>query len=306
MSITLGPSSSESSVFAIVRRLCKVLPTAADAYTGDSIITSYANEELQLLASECRSIKTSNVGIEITTVAGQRTYDLPNNFLELVDVYLGPSGAQIRMQQASTEYLYQTFGPGFMNRQGQPFYYYIEYNQNTNKYQLGFAMVPSVTGQLITCWYVLRPLVLYASNITISALTQSAGTATATCTNQFSQGQYVTVSGAVQSGYNITAQILTASSTQFTYAVNSGTVSPATGSPVVSAPNIPQMDERLDWALCYGIAAKIMLQKRDPAFSQIYSAERDKLVAKYNDSGRKSREPLQMLNQARANPTYEI
>ena len=236
MSITLGPASNENSIYSLVRRKCKVDPTNPDSYTSDSIITAYANEELQTIASDCRSVKISNVGTEPLTVQGQRMYPLPDNCLELVDVYLGPANAQIRMQQASTEFLYQNFGPGYMNRQGQPFYYYIDYNATTNQYQIAFAMVPSVTGQLITMFYVLKPNTLVVGE-------------------------------------------------------DSG---------------VTQMDERLDWALVYGVAAKIMHDKRDPAFEQIYDGKRSEFVQKYLDSGRKSREPLNMLSQYRGYQSYEI
>lgn len=304
--ITFGPATSEASVLAMVRRKCKVLPTSPDAYTSDNIICAYANEEMQLLASECRSIKVSNTGSEPLTVQGQRTYDLPNDCLELVDVYLGPANAQIRMQQASTEYLYSNFGPGFMNRQGQPFYYYIDWDNQTNRFSVAFAMVPSVSNQLITMFYIQRPNPFVTASITISSLTQLTGTATAVCTNNFYQGQYVTISGANQSGYNIYAKVLNPTATQFQYAVNSGTVSPGTGTPVVQPTTTPQMDERLDNALIYAIAARIMHDKRDTAFSAVYDGKRAEYIAKYNDSGRKSREPLPALNNNRSDLSYFI
>lgn len=236
MSFTLGPATSESSLYATIRRLCKTDPINPDYYTSDAIICAYSNEELQLLASECRSIKISNVNNPIITVQGQRTYNLPNDCLEVVDCYLGATGAQIRMQEASTEFCYQTFGPSFTIRQGQPFYYYIDYDSTNNIYQIAFAMVPSVSGQPITMFYILRPADLVVGN-------------------------------------------------------DGG---------------VPQIDNRLDWALAYGVAARIMHDKRDPAFEQLYSQKRQEIVMKYNDSGRKSRQPLAMLNTSRANPTYEI
>lgn len=307
MAITFGPSSQENSILAMVRRKCKVLPSTPDSYTSDSTIAAYCNEELQLLASDCRSIKVSNVGNEILTVANQRLYDLPNDCLELVDVYVGPKNAQIRMQQASTEFLYQTFGPGYTSRPGQPFYYYIDWDNSVNTqnaYALALAMVPSVSGQLITLIYIMRPNPFVTAPITITGLTQTAGTATAVCANSFYVGQFVTVSGASQSGYNLYAPVLSASPTQFTYAVNSGTVSPATGSPVVQPTQIPSMDERLNWALIYAVSARIMHDKRDVAFAQIYDGKRNEYVQKYNDSGRKSREPLQALNTSKRDTSF--
>lgn len=307
MALIFGAATNENSVLAMVRRKCKVLPTTPDSYTSDSIIAAYMNEELQLLASDCRSIKVSNIGNEPLTVAGQRLYTLPNDCLELVDVYVGPTNAQIRMQQASTEFLYQTFGPGFMSRQGQPFYYYVDWDNSINSanaYSLALCMVPPVSGYKITMLYIMRPNPVVISPITISSLTQTGGIATATCANNFYIGQYVTVSGANQSGYNLFAKVLSASLTQFTYAVASGTTSPATGTLVVQPTQIPSMDERLDWALIYGISARIMHDKRDVAFSQVYDGKRNEYVQRYNDSGRKSREPLQALNTSKRDTSF--
>lgn len=305
--ITFGPATNENSVLAMVRRKCKTIPTTPDSYTSDSIIAAYTNEEMQLVASDCRSIKVSNTGNEPLTVQGQRTYDLPNDCLELVDVYLGPANAQIRMQQASTAFLYSNFGPGFMNRQGQPFYYYIDWDNQTGKYSIAFAMVPPVTGQLITMFYIMRPNPLLTGTISISSLTQTGGVATAVCTNSFYQGQYVTVSGATNAGYNLYAQVTSASATQFTYSVNPSTPSPDSGgTPVVQPTTNLTQDERLDWAIVYGVAARIMHDKRDVAFAQVYDQKRNEYVDRYNDSGRKSREPLNALNNERSDTSYFI
>lgn len=63
-------------------------------------------------------------------------------------------------------------------------------------------------------------------------ITQSAGIATVTATSHgYSVGDTIVVTGANQSGYNIVGTILTIpTANTFTYAVNSGTVSPATTS----------------------------------------------------------------------------
>lgn len=228
--LVLGPYTTEQSILTQVRRKCKVAPGTPDAYTSDAIIVGYANEEMQRLASECRSIKTSNVGSEPLTVAGTRLYDLPTNCLELVDVYVGANNAQIRLSQASTEELYQIYGPGYFTRQGQPFHYYIDWdaagNSGNGAYALALAMVPNVTNFKITMFYIMKPAL---------------------------------------------------------FVVGSNTA-------------VPQIDDRLDSALIYGIAAQIMHDKRDPAFEELYSEKRQEYVTKYNDSGRKSREPLSMLN----------
>lgn len=66
--------------------------------------------------------------------------------------------------------------------------------------------------------------------LSISALTQSNGVATATSTSHgLSDGDQVTVSGATQAGYNLTVNITRVDANTFTYPVAAATVSPATG-----------------------------------------------------------------------------
>jgi hypothetical protein len=73
------------------------------------------------------------------------------------------------------------------------------------------------------------------TSITITALTQSGGTATATATaHGLSDGDQVTVSGANQAGYNLTVNVTRTDADTFTYPVAAATVSPATGSPVAA------------------------------------------------------------------------
>ncbi|MGA1402706.1 MAG: hypothetical protein ACO312_06155 [Candidatus Nanopelagicaceae bacterium] len=66
---------------------------------------------------------------------------------------------------------------------------------------------------------------------TINTLTSSGTTATATVNagHPYKTGDYVTVTGATQTGYNLTAIVTVLSATQFTYTVASGLVTPATG-----------------------------------------------------------------------------
>lgn len=238
--LVLGPYTTEQSVLTQVRRKCKVAPGTPDAYTSDAIIVAYANEIMQRLASDCRSIKTSNIGFEQMTVVGQRMYDLPANCLELVDVYVGAVNAQIRLSQGSTEEMYNIYGPGYFTRNGQPFHYYIDWdsagNNGQGAFALALAMVPNVAGYPISMFYVLRPQ-------------------------------------------------------EFVVGTNTA---------------VPQIDDRLDMALIYGIAAQIMHDKRDPAFEQLYSSKYQEYVQAYNDSGRKSREPLTMLNNNYQRYSFEM
>lgn len=73
-------------------------------------------------------------------------------------------------------------------------------------------------------------------SVTIASLTCVLTTATATTSipHSLETGNKVTVSGAVESNYNVTAQVTVTSPTTFTYTIVN-TTSPATGSPVLTA-----------------------------------------------------------------------
>ena len=76
------------------------------------------------------------------------------------------------------------------------------------------------------CWTILSA----QSPLTLSSLTQSGGTATATkVAHGYLDGDPVTIAGANQAGYNGTFNITLVDANTFTYAVDSATVSPATG-----------------------------------------------------------------------------
>jgi hypothetical protein len=66
---------------------------------------------------------------------------------------------------------------------------------------------------------------------TINTLTSTSTTATATVNagHPYKTGDYVTVTGATPTGYNLTAVITVLNATQFTYTVASGLTTPATG-----------------------------------------------------------------------------
>jgi hypothetical protein len=67
----------------------------------------------------------------------------------------------------------------------------------------------------------------------VVTITQTSGTATVSHTGHgLSTNQYVVIRGATQEGYNRRAQITVTDANTYTYSVPSGTVSPATGSPV--------------------------------------------------------------------------
>jgi hypothetical protein len=73
-------------------------------------------------------------------------------------------------------------------------------------------------------------------SVTITSLTSSSTTATATTAypHSLQTGNKVTVSGATETNYNVTASVTVTSPTTFTYTIVS-TTSPATGSPVFTA-----------------------------------------------------------------------
>lgn len=79
--------------------------------------------------------------------------------------------------------------------------------------------------------------------VTLASLTQSAGTATATVTagHGLTNLQLVTIAGANQAGYNGTFTATVTSSTVFTFPVDSGTVSPATGTVTATPDPVPTM-----------------------------------------------------------------
>ncbi|MCK9622201.1 MAG: hypothetical protein M0R47_16895 [Methylobacter sp.] len=78
--------------------------------------------------------------------------------------------------------------------------------------------------------------------LSITSLTQTGGLATAVCsaalgmalTSTSGMTRKLTISGATQAGYNIEADCTITATDTFTFAVDSGTVSPATGSPMMN------------------------------------------------------------------------
>lgn len=79
----------------------------------------------------------------------------------------------------------------------------------------------------------------YNFSVTITGITRSGSTATATVSAadglKLKTGQILTISGATQTDYNITATITVASTTTFTYTVANSPTTPATGSPVATS-----------------------------------------------------------------------
>ena len=78
--------------------------------------------------------------------------------------------------------------------------------------------------------------VISSQTISLSSLTRSGTTATATTTSNhnLATGVSVIIAGAVETAYNITATISVISNTQFTYTVAGSPSTPATGSPTAN------------------------------------------------------------------------
>jgi len=77
--------------------------------------------------------------------------------------------------------------------------------------------------------------ITYSPVLPITSITRVGTTATVTMSqanNTMVTGQWVTVTGATQTDYNVTAQITVLTNTSFTYQVANSPVTPATGTPV--------------------------------------------------------------------------
>jgi hypothetical protein len=123
------------------------------------------------------------------------------NSQEATRVYLnntGPNAVAIRVRQGGT-------GPGIT----VPANTAVTFNGLRNASQLSVQPVTSPT-------------------VSVTALSSTGTTATATCTNAFVPNDQVTISGATPAGYNGLVTVLTATSSNFTYTVASGLAS-ATG-----------------------------------------------------------------------------
>jgi hypothetical protein len=122
------------------------------------------------------------------------------------------------------------------------------------------SVIPGVLARMFSAWMVGTPVmgIIWIgtndlpghsdSNQTISALTSSGTTATATITSNAGLyvGSWVTVSGANQSNYNGTFQIASlVSTTGFTYVMTGTAVSPATGTLSCNTIALPQTTQNI-------------------------------------------------------------
>ena len=102
---------------------------------------------------------------------------------------------------------------------------------------IGSAVTTAIGTANTAPWPYLRVDMTSITNTakTASSVTQTGGIATFTSNSHgFLVGEYVTMSGANEAGYNVSAVILTKDANTFTYAVAAGTVTPATGTVVAN------------------------------------------------------------------------
>lgn len=124
----------------------------------------------------------------------------------------------------------------------------MEIQEVYEKYELPLTPVPILSSMQERRYYDLDEQIWLIpipssvpSAVSISSITQTSGVATVTTAtvHGYLRNDYVTVAGADQTGYNIKGIILSVpSTTTFTYAVASGTTSPATGTMTVTKDNI--------------------------------------------------------------------
>lgn len=87
----------------------------------------------------------------------------------------------------------------------------------------------------------------YVDTLSVSSITRSSSTATATTASahELLTGDYVTIAGASQTEYNGTYQITVTSSTTFTYTVSGTPVTPATGTITVTSGGVTAYSYRV-------------------------------------------------------------
>lgn len=123
-------------------------------------------------------------------------------------------------------------------------------NANTTWYiENGLAYSRGTAPAATTNWSYTAPVVFtqldgisygaIAGNAPVSSITRSGSTATVTTSSAHGiiTGVYITMTGATQTEYNVTAQVTVTGATTFTYAVSGTPATPATGSPTYTVEN---------------------------------------------------------------------
>lgn len=178
---------------------------------------SFFNEAYRKIIGEGYWWFLKTVGSTSST-NGIEIYTLPSDFRDMVE---------LRLNRKVCVPLSETDAFGTFNY--PPTYYqYRSINQKFFVYgenELHILPVPTTT----------------PSSLSVSSLTHSGGTATATTSSahELQANDYVTIAGADQSEYNGTVRVLTVpSTTTFTFSVDSGATSPATGTITATWNNI--------------------------------------------------------------------
>jgi hypothetical protein len=115
----------------------------------------------------------------------------------------------------------------------------IQFNYDDDNLAVGVAITTS-TFRLIPIGATAKRLLSLTRTTTTATATTGAYNETGTLVaapHGFSTGQYVTVAGADQTDYNLTAQITVTGATTFTYTVANSPTTPATGTLVYGGPS---------------------------------------------------------------------
>lgn len=104
----------------------------------------------------------------------------------------------------------------------------------------GYTAINTTTGLAVTPQF--------ETLAAVSSITRSSQTATVTTASDhgLTTGDYVTITGATQAEYNITATVVVTSSTIFTYTVAGSPATPATGTPVAKRGGVTQYSYRIE------------------------------------------------------------
>lgn len=178
---------------------------------------SFINEGYRKILGEGYWWFTKTIG-STSSVNGTEIYSLPSDFRDMIELRLN---RRVCVALPETDALATFNYPPTYYQYGSINQKYYVYGEN----ELHLIPFPSTT----------------PSTLSVSSITQTSGTATATTSTAHSlqTNDYVLVAGADQSEYNGTVRVLSVpSTTTFTYSVDSGATSPATGTITATWQNI--------------------------------------------------------------------
>jgi len=173
-------------------------------------------EAINIVCSEDEYFWFMKKQVTDTVIENKPYYDIPTRFRQPIEIKID---GNIYTRTTKEAYDNETINSVVSLPSVSLEYEYYIYNDH-----LYFFPIPSAAPDAVTI-----------------TLTQTTGTATATSASAhgFVAGDFLTVSGADQTGYNGTIEVLTVpTTTTFTYAVASSTTSPATGTITATLRNI--------------------------------------------------------------------